>query len=463
METLTENFELLKNNRWAMSMTDAARRKDYLLRLKKEILHRREDIKAALYADFKKPYPESELTEIHTALDEINFAVKNLKNWMKKRKVPTPVVLFGSRSYIQYEAKGVVLVLAPWNYPFSLLINPLIAAIAAGNVVMAKPSEKTPATGKILQEICSAVFSASEVKVVTGDVRVAEALLKLPFDHIFFTGSPQVGKIVMEAASKNLTSVTLELGGKSPVVIGPDADLKSAASRITWGKFINGGQTCVAPDYVFVPEEKKEEFIDLVKKNIEESYGRDPEARKNSVDLARIIDQKALLRLKTLLDENKSVFPDQPDEVENYFPPTILKEIHPADPVMQEEIFGPVLPVLTYTSLEDVINLIREKTKPLALYVFARDKNFIRRLERETTSGGLAINQVILHLANPHLPFGGVGSSGMGSYHGFHGFKCMSHERSILVQSGLNLTSLYFPPYSNILKRFSFRMLKWFE
>lgn len=462
-----ENLELLfnrqKENRWNVSKSTAGERREKLKRLKAEILRRREDIKAALYSDFKKPYPESELTEIHTALDEINVAVKNVKKWMKTKKVPTPIVLIGSRSQIIYEAKGVVLILAPWNYPFSLLINPLVAAVAAGNCIIAKPSEKTPATAKILEEIISAVFSANEIVVVNGEVSVAQKLLSLPFDHIFFTGSPQVGKIVMEAASKHLISVTLELGGKSPVIIDRSADLKTAAKRIAWGKFINGGQTCVAPDYVYVHSSIHDEFIELLKKQIELHYGNSAQERAMTTDFARIIDHKAFDRLQAAIANEQRVHLDPIEKDSLYFPPTILKNVTLESKIMEEEIFGPILPILKYDEVKTVIESIRNGQKPLALYLFCENKKLVSQIKAATSSGGLGINQVVLQLANPNLPFGGVGFSGIGSYHGKYGFLAFSHEKSVLHQGMLSLTTLYFPPYKSILKRIMFKLLRLFE
>jgi aldehyde dehydrogenase (NAD+) len=463
MEQMHQLFSELSNNRWTVSQTTVDQRKEKLKKLKAEILKRREDIKAALNKDFKKPYPESELTEIHTCLDEINFAVKNLKKWMKPKCVPTPIVLFGARSQISYEAKGVVLILAPWNYPFSLLINPLVAAVAAGNCIIAKPSEKTPATAKILEEIISAVFVKNEVIIMNGDVSVAQNLLTLPFDHIFFTGSPQVGKKVMEAASKHLTSVTLELGGKSPVIIDKTADVKTAAKKIAWGKFINNGQTCVAPDYVYVHRDVHDDFLNYLKVQIEEHYGKTAEARAHSEDLARIIDEKAFDRLQLMLDKEEKLVKDTVSRDDLYIPPTVLKNVSLNSPIMKEEIFGPILPVLSYEKIETVIETIRSQSKPLALYIFSKDKDFIKYLSKATTSGGMVINQVVLHLANPHLPFGGVGTSGVGSYHGIYGFKAFSHEKSILIQSPFTLTHLYFPPYNSKLSKLAFRLLRFFE
>jgi aldehyde dehydrogenase (NAD+) len=463
MIELNSLFEAQQKNRWAMSQTSFKERRQMLLKLKKAIILNREDIKKAIYTDFKKPFPESELTEIHTSIDEINFAVKKIKKWIKPRKVPTPIVLFGSKSFIQYEAKGVVLVLAPWNYPFSLLINPLVAAIAAGNCVLARPSEKTPETAKIIKKIIDDVFPANVAKVVIGEIDLAEKLLTLPFDHIFFTGSTHVGKIVMASAAKNLTTVTLELGGKSPVIIDKDCNLADCAEKLFWGKFVNGGQTCVAPDYVFIPEELKHKFIDLFKNQIEKRFGETSLERLKSADFARIIDEKAFVRLDNKILSEKKLLEDLSQKDQRFIPPTLLLDTQLNSKIMEDEIFGPILPLISYKNLDTVISYIRNNPKPLALYIFSNSRKTIKNILAGTSSGGVSINHVVVHLANPYLPFGGVGHSGMGSYHGEFGFKAFSHERAVLKQGRFTLTNLYFPPYDTFLSKIAFRILKWLE
>ncbi len=463
MDDLQALFNSQVQNRWTMSQTTAKERKAYLLKLKSAIQTHREEIAAAMYEDFKKPFQESELTEIHTAIDEINFAVKRLKKWMKPKKVKTPLVLLGSCSRIQYEARGVILILAPWNYPFSLLINPLVAAIAAGNCVIARPSEKTPATAKITKKILDEVFPSNVVKVVIGEIDLAEKLLQLPFDHIFFTGSTQVGKIVMSAAAKNLTTVTLELGGKSPVIVDRDVNLSDCAEKIFWGKFMNGGQTCVAPDYIFIPEELKDEFIKLFKAQIEKRFGETSLERLTTSDFARMIDVKAYERLANKIKDEKKLLSDEVQRDQRFIPPTLLTDVKLESPIMEDEIFGPILPLLTYKELDTVIDHIRSNPKPLALYIFSKSRKMIRKVLSTTTSGGAAINHVVLHLANPHLPFGGVGHSGMGSYHGEFGFKTFSHERAVLHQGKFTLSNLYFPPYGTALSKLAFKILRWLE
>jgi aldehyde dehydrogenase (NAD+) len=464
---IDQSFLELKKNRWAVSTTSAKERKNKLLRLKNVIMRRREDIKESIYLDFKKPYPESELTEIHTAIDEINFAVKKLKKWMKPKRVKSPLVLFGSQSFIQYEAKGVVLILSPWNYPFALMINPLVAAVAAGNCVMARPSEKTPHTGNILKEIIEEVFPTNEISFFLGEIELSQKMVSLPFDHLFFTGSTQVGRLIMMEAAKNLTPVTLELGGKSPVIIDKDVDLQDCVEKIFWGKFVNGGQTCVAPDYVYLPQELKNDFVSLFKKEILKRFGETSVDRLSTKDFARIVDVAGFERLAKKIEGEKRLLEDQVLKEDRFIPPTLLLEASKSSPIMIDEIFGPILPIFTYdsneASFQNALNYINSQSKPLALYIFSKNNHFIKKILRETTSGGVAINHVILHLANPYLPFGGVGHSGIGSYHGEFGFKTFSHERAVLKQGRLTLSKLYFPPYSTWLSQIAFKVLRFLE
>ena len=455
-------FKAQQENRWEISKSTPAERILKLKKLKSEILRLREEIKLALHSDFKKPHAETELTEIHTTIDEINFAIKHLKRWMKPKKVATPIALIGTSSEIHYEAKGVVLILSPWNYPFSLMINPIVAAIAAGNCIIGKPSEKTPHTSEILKNIIESVFPQNEVAMILGGVEEARSLLELPFDHIFFTGSISVGKKIMEAAAKNLTPVTLELGGKSPVILDSNVDLEDAVLKIAWGKFINGGQTCVAPDYVFVPEALKEQFISQFKIQIEKFYGKTPEQRRNSPHFARLVDQGSFTRLKEKISSEKLCLDDPMVESENYIAPTFF-ETNLNSPIMQDEIFGPILPIISYKDIKEAISFIHSKTKPLSLYIFSNDKDFIKNILQSTTSGGVAINEVLLHLANPHLPFGGVGHSGLGSYHGHFGFKTFSHEKSVLRKNIFSFFHFYFPPYEGKVSKWAYRLLGFLE
>lgn len=457
-------YQKLKENRWKMATTTIGERKAKLKRLKESIVNRRDEIQEALYLDFKKPASEAELTEIHTSLDEINFALRNLRSWIRPKKVGTPITLFGAKSYVYPEAKGVVLIMAPWNYPFYLVISPLISAISAGCVCLLRPSEKAPHTSLIIQKIVSEVFSESEVAVALGDIEVSKQVLELEFDHIFFTGSTTVGKIVMEKAAKHLTSLTLELGGKSPVIIDSEVDLEDAATKIVWGKFLNAGQTCVAPDYIFVPKKLKENFLKLVAEKIKCNYGETINDRKNSPNFARIIDERNFDRLEKYIVGENTLLPDLPSREDSFFmPPTVLTHTSFESKSMEEEIFGPVLPIIEYENLDQVLKHINSKGKPLALYIFSKNKRNTKRLLRETSSGGAVVNNVILHLGNPKLPFGGIGPSGMGGSHGHYGFKAFSHEKAVLMQGPISLIPFYYPPYDTWLSKISYKLLRYLE
>ncbi|WP_141328887.1 aldehyde dehydrogenase family protein [Myxococcus sp. AB025B] len=445
-------FDALRANRWTLSRTTAAERVAKLKRLREAIIARRDELAEAIHQDFRKPALEVELTEIHPTLEELNHTVKHLSSWMKPTRVGTPMLLAGSSAHVRYEARGVVLVLSPWNYPFQLLMAPLIAAIAAGNAVLCKPSEKTPHTARFLARLVRDVFPENEVALFEGGAETAEALLRLPFDHFFFTGNPRIGRKVMEAAAQHLSSVTLELGGKSPAIIDASADVQAAAERLTWGKFLNSGQTCVAPDYIFVHESKKQQFVDAVKAVITRFYGETEEARQASPDFARLVEPAAWRRVKDLVDRTvaagaKVEMGGVADGPSRYISPTVLTGVTPDMPIMEGEIFGPVMPVMTFRSRDEVYAHIQRGEKPLALYIFSQDKRAIEDVFRNTTSGGAVVNNVLIHVANPNLPFGGVGMSGLGHYHGVYGFRTFSHERAVSVQWMKSLASVFFPPY----------------
>jgi len=445
-------FQAQRANRWVMSRTTTAERIARLKRLREAIIARRDELAEAIHQDFRKPALEVELTEIHPTLEELNHTVKHLSSWMKPTRVGTPLLLAGSSAHVRYEARGVVLVLAPWNYPFQLLMAPLIAAIAAGNTVICKPSEKTPHTARFLSRLVRDVFPENEVALFEGGAETAEALLELPFDHFFFTGNPRIGRKVMEAAAKHLASVTLELGGKSPAIIDETADVQAAAERLAWGKFINGGQTCVAPDYVFVHESRQQAFIDALKAVIGRFYGATEPERQASADFSRLVDAVAWRRVKDLVDRTvaagaKVEVGGVADGPSRYLAPTVLTGVTPDMAVMEGEIFGPVLPVMTYRSRDEVYAHIQGGEKPLALYVFSQDKRAVEDVFRNTTSGGAVVNNVLIHVANPNLPFGGVGMSGLGHYHGVYGFRTFSHERAVSVQWMKSLAAVFFPPY----------------
>ncbi|WP_426756690.1 aldehyde dehydrogenase family protein [Myxococcus sp. Y35] len=448
-----EAFDRLHASRWDVARRGVKERLARLETLKTQLIARREALADALYADFRKPRAEVEATEVLPVLMELAYIQKHLKTWMKPRKASTPLLLTGTSSLVQYEPRGVVLVLAPWNYPFHLLMSPLVAAVAAGNTVLCKPSEKTPNTARFMAELLKDVFPPEEVALVEGGPEVGEALLRLPFDHFFYTGGPRVGRRVMEAAARHLASVTLELGGKSPVIVDETADVEAVAERVVWGKFLNGGQTCVAPDHVWVHASREEALLEAMKAALERFYGRTEEARRANTDLCRMVDDAAFQRVRRLLDRTveagaRVVAGGGVDADSRFIAPTLLADVSPDAPIMDEEIFGPVLPVLRFESLDDVVAQVREGGKPLALYVFSQHEPTVERLLRETRSGGACINTVVLHNVNPNLPFGGVGHSGVGAYHGETGFRTFSHERAVLRQGRTSLVHLFFPPYT---------------
>ncbi|AHZ84803.1 aldehyde dehydrogenase family protein [Bdellovibrio bacteriovorus] len=422
--------------------------------LEKSIELHKQDIIDALKKDFQKPEAETLLSEIYPVLKEITYAKKNLSRWAKGRRVPTPLTLFGSKSYIVPEARGVCLLIAPWNYPFQLAFSPLVSAIASGNCAIMKPSEQTRHTSSIIKKITTEAFHPDHVFVAEGGPETTQELLSFAFDHIFFTGSTRVGKIVMTAAAKNLASVTLELGGKSPTIVDATANLAEAAEKIAWAKFINAGQTCVAPDYLFVHESVQHNFKKHLIAALEKFYGKSAEQRKQSPDFARMISFNHSQRLKDLIDEavskNAKVFfggESQPEE--HYCGPTLIEGVDPHSLIMQEEIFGPILPVMTFKEISEVIHFINERPKPLALYCYTHSQMNMEKIEKETSSGGLVYNDSVIHFANPHLPFGGVNHSGMGSYHGKHGFLEFSHQKAVLKQSFLGkLLRVMYPPYT---------------
>jgi aldehyde dehydrogenase (NAD+) len=361
-----------------------------------------------------------------------------------------------------------VLILSPWNYPFNLLINPLVAAVAAGNCAILRPSEKVPHTARVLERLVADAFPPEEVAVVGGGVATAEALLELPFDHVFFTGSTAVGRKVMAAAAKHLGTVTLELGGKSPAVVDETADVRAAARRIAWGKFVNAGQTCVAPDYVMVHAGRERELVAELQTAIAEFYGATEDERQRSPDFARIVDAGAFRRLDALLRESVAAGArveagGRTDEAGRYVAPTLLTGVRADSPAMREEIFGPILPILTFRSIEEVVAHVRRGPKPLAMYVFSRRRAVVEALIGGTSAGGTVVNNVLIHLANPSLPFGGVGESGQGSYHGRFGFRAFSHERSVLVQGRAAMVDVFFPPYRGRLKALALRVLRRLE
>ena len=463
-----ETFERLRARRWAQARTSAAERVERLRKLQRAIVTRRDALAEAIHRDFRKAAAEVENTEVLLVLMEIDHAIKHLSKWMKPRRVGTPLMLTGTRSQVRAEAKGVVLILSPWNYPFQLLVAPLVAAVAAGNCVLLKPSEKTPHTAAFLADLVRDVFDPAEVALVQGGATESEALLELPFDHFFFTGGARVGRKVMEAAARHLAGVTLELGGKSPAVVDASADIQASAERIAFGKFLNGGQTCVAPDYVLVQASQEEAFLAAMRGAIERFYGSTEEARRASPDFCRMVDDGQFSRVNGLLERSvaagaRVVVGGQVDAASRYIAPTVLADVKPEVPIMQEEIFGPVLPVLRYERLEEAVEHIRAGSKPLAMYIFSRERASVERLLAETSAGGTCVNTVVVHLTNADLPFGGVGESGMGNYHGEFGFRTFSHERAVLTQGPLFLLNQFFPPYTEKARKLARMASRLFE
>ncbi|OAS18899.1 aldehyde dehydrogenase [Paenibacillus oryzisoli] len=417
-------------------LTGATRGLDFRLaqlkKLKQAIVERESDIIQALRTDLNKGEKEAYAFEISIVYQEIAHVIKHLKRWMKPKKVKTPMTHSGSRSYIIPEPLGAALIIAPWNYPFMLAIDPLVGAIAAGNTAVLKPSELAPAVSAVMASILRAAFEPHYIAVVEGGVEESHALLEQPFDKIFFTGSVAVGKIVMEAAAKHLSRVTLELGGKSPCIVHDDAHLKLAAQRIAFGKFSNAGQTCVAPDYLFVHRSVKSKLLAYLQEAIVSFYGSKP---LQSPDYGKIISRRHYERLRHFLNEGKVAIGGLANDLSLQIEPTVLEDITWEMPVMQEEIFGPILPVLTYDSLEEVIGRIQARPKPLALYVFSEDKKVQDTLLERLSFGGGCVNDTLMHFGSTHLPVGGVGESGMGSYHGEMSFHIFSHMKSILKQT----------------------------
>ena len=437
--------------------TDINFRKESLIKLLNAIIIYENEIIQALYDDFKKPAFEAVLTETSYVIVELKNTIKNLKNWAKPKRVFPSLLNFPSRDYIYKEPYGKVLILAPWNYPFQLALCPLISAVAAGNQVVVKPSELTPKTSEIILKIIGKVFHKEHVKVVEGGVEVAQQLLSERWDYIFFTGSVAVGKIVAKAAAENLTPVTLELGGKNPCIIDETANLKLAAKRIVWGKFVNAGQTCIAPDYILIQKNMKNRFVVYLKEEITKAYGENPA---KSPDFARIINTKNWQRLVDMIEPEKVIFGGQNDSSDCYIAPTLLEETSVESPIMQEEIFGPLLPILVYENETDIDSIITKFEKPLALYIFTENPYFYRRIIQNHSFGGGCINDSLIHFANKRLPFGGVGHSGIGAYHGNLSFDTFSHTKSIVKKANWLDLPMRYAPYKDKLPNIR-KILRW--
>jgi aldehyde dehydrogenase (NAD+) len=439
--------------RAAVGAAEAPARIEKIRRLREAIFARRAELHAVLWEDYRKPAPEVDLSEIYPAVSEAKHAMRHLRRWMKPRRVATPLALLGSRSRIVYEPKGLALIISPWNFPVNLTFGPLVSAIAAGNCAIIKPSEMTPNASACIKRIVSDVFDEDEVAVIEGDAGVAEALLKKRFDHIFFTGSPAVGKIVMKAAAEHLTSVTLELGGKSPVIVDRTANLDEAARKIAWGKFLNSGQICIAPDYLLVDEAIRVPFVEKLRAAIHPETGW-------------LVNERHAARVKKLFDNavggGAEVISGGKFDERNVGP-TVIDNVAPDAPVMQEEIFGPLLPIIPYRTLDEALRVIAEREKPLVLYLFSRSRAVINDVLRGTRAGGTAINDTLIQFYQLNLPFGGVGNSGMGKAHGVFGFEAFSNARGVLEQpTRFSAIQLLYPPYTKFKQKLIDLTIKYF-
>lgn len=424
-------------------------RVDRLLKLEKWLRANKRGLEEAVFKDLGKPAMEVGTSELLPVLAEISHAIENIERWTDPVKIDAPITFIGTRSEVRYEPKGACLIISPWNYPFNLAICPLVSCLTAGNTALLKPSELTPNTSAFISKLVSEVFENDVVAVVEGDANVATEMLALPFDHIFFTGSPAVGKIVMKAAAERLASVTLELGGKSPAIVDASANLKDAAKRIAFGKFLNNGQTCIAPDYVLIDPSIQEEFLGLLKENIATLFDEYP---------VRVINDRHASRLKTLLDDAKSKGATEVLSGKQ----TVLVNVTDSMRVMQEEIFGPVLPVLSM-DINGSIDYINSRPKPLALYVFSKNPRFKEKVLKETSAGGVCINDTVLQFIHPNLPFGGVNNSGIGKSHGHAGFLAFTNEKPVVRQkSGYSNAYLFYPPYTSFKRKILAFILRWF-
>ena len=449
-------FDLQGENRWVVAKTSAEERIAKLQKLRKAIVKRQQEFYDAIWADFHKPKTEAWLSEIYPSLQEIDYAVKHLPDWMEDKDGSWSFLFPLNHSRSHFEPKGRVLIMAPWNYPFLLFISPVVAAIAAGNVVIAKPSHKTPNVAQFLESLIAEVFPQNEVAVVLGaGAELGDQLLSLPFDHVFFTGSPKVGAHVAELAAKVHASVTLELGGKSPVIVLDDVKINDAAKKIAWGKCLNAGQTCIAPDYLLCPAKLVQPLAEAISQEIRKMYGATEDIRRSCENFVHIVDHHAVERHQALINEALTkgataviggTFAET-DVQNRYTPATVLTGVTADMKIMESEIFGPILPIIAYDSLDEAIQFVQARPKPLALYVFGNSESKINEVIKRTTSGSTCVNHCILQIENLSVPFGGVGMSGTGNYHGFYGFKSFSHERNIMEQGAFDAMNFLYPPY----------------
>jgi len=462
-------FALQQQHHWEVARSNTAQRIAKLRRLYDALLSHRSEIEAAMWADLRKGPTEVSITELGVVLHEIRYTIQHLQSWMTPKRVGSSLPLFRTHSEILYEPKGICLVLSPWNFPLILTFDPLVSAIAAGNCVILKPSEFSPSSNVVMRKIVTECFPPGEVCLIEGDATVAQELLSLPFNHIFFTGSPQVGKIVMRAAAEHLASVTLELGGKSPVVVDESADLDTAAAKIVWLKVINAGQTCIAPDYVLVHESLHDALLEKMKAKIQQFYGKTPSEIQQGPDMCRVINSRHFNRIKALLDDAiqrgaTQVFGGETVENERYIAPTILTQIPGEAKIWEEEIFGPILLVRTYKTLDQAINYVNAQPKALAMYIFCNDDRRTSKIIAETRCGGVTVNDCGPHFYNSELPFGGSNNSGIGKCHGEFGFLEFTNQRGVLYQARwMPTTKFFLPPYGGKLRHWILEgVVKWF-
>ena len=459
-------FDAQRRQAPQLALTTAGERIERIRRIQTWIDSNENAIYQALYDDFRKPSAEVMLSELLPLRAEIKHTIGHLKRWMKSQRVPTPMSLIGTRSYLIHEPKGNVLIIAPWNYPFVLTLRPLVSALAAGNVAILKPSKLTPHTSGLIRQMIAELFPADEVLVFEGDAKLSGALLELPFNHIFFTGSPAIGRIVMAAAAKHLASVTLELGGKSPAVVDASADVKQAASQVAWGKWINNGQTCIAPDYLLVHESIKQPFVEALHGALLRMYSPDGKPVETSESYARIVNNRHFNRIQGLLNDAMTkgatiTYGGQMNADTHFIEPTVLEQVGDDMQVMQDEIFGPLLPILPYANLDDALRVINKREKPLALYIHSRDQKAVQYILNRTSAGDTVVNDTLLQFGNVELPFGGVNGSGLGKSNGYFGFQAFSNQRGVMQRDFGTLKFVY-PPYTDKVKKLIRFIMKYF-
>ncbi|GAB4043581.1 aldehyde dehydrogenase family protein [Spirosoma litoris] len=447
-----------------MALTTVNERLDRIQKLQTWLITHESAIQQALYDDLRKPAAEAMLTDLMSLYGEIKHTIRHLKQWMKPKSLPTTLPLIGTSSYIRYEPKGNVLIISPWNYPIALTLRPLVSAIAAGNVAILKPSELTPHTSALLKRMITELFPPEEVIVFEGDADVSQALLELPFNHIFFTGSPAIGRVVMTAASKHLASVTLELGGKSPAIVDESANIQQAAAQLVWAKCINCGQTCIAPDYVLIHQSVKQPFMEALRERLEAMYSSNGQPVETSDSYARIINNRHFGRLRDLVDDAvtkgaKVVLGGKMNPDQNFIEPTVLENVTDAMQVMQDEIFGPILPVLTYSTLDEALRIVNQREKPLALYIHSRNRQNTNYILDHTSAGDTVVNETMLQFVNAELPFGGINNSGVGKSNGFFSFQEFSNQRGVMKRDFGTMKFIY-PPYTNTVKKLIQYILK---